>query len=650
MKKYLSCVVLLFSLITLPAQNFVNEFGKVSRDDVDYSFYPQDKSAEAVVIYDIGKSYFARDDDDFDVIYERATRIKIFKESGKKWANIEIPFYRQGNIFEIVSEIEAYSCNYEDGALNKTKLDLSTCHDEVLNERWTYKKFVIPNVKPGSIIEYRYKVSSEYKFNFPNWYFQWKIPVIYSKYTTKMIPFYQYTWLLQGANKFDTNKSYVDPGLTQQFGPTNFSDMVYEYSMKDIPAFKDEEFISSDDDYLIKMNFQLSKVIDLYGMSTNVISTWPLMIKDRLQEESFGGYMDKSERMASKIFNLKTLSTKPPQEKLDTVINYIKANFSWNESNSTYASKTPKVFLKDKTGNNADINLFAVGLLKGCGINAQAVILSTRKNGKIKYDYPFNHFFNYVCVIADIDGKKVLTDATDRLLANNRIPEKCINDRGLLVQKDKVEWVSLLTLTPSKKNYMFFHNVSDSVQRTKVLSTSSEYYGTEIRKEYGDNTSKILKSLTAKGYTVDDSTIVVKDMADIKKPYRLEFKISDHPEKINGKIYVTPFINECPKTNPLKQQTRTYPLDMIYPTLRTYASEIEIPAGYKVEFIPENETIKNDQFELNYSSSVVENKINISLTYSFKLPVYPAEDYAKIKYYFNEIVNKGNQKVVLVKI
>ena len=122
------------------------------------------------------------------------------------------------------------------------------------------------------------------------------------------------------------------------------------------------------------------------------------------------------------------------------------------------------------------------------------------------------------------------------------------------------------------------------------------------------------------------------------------------PEVINSKIYISPFAKETLKDNPLKQVERTYPIDMLYPTKRTFYSEIEIPKGYKVDFLPANDKIKNDQFELDYSIACDGSKIHVSFAYYFKLSIYQAEDYSKIKYYFNDIVNKGSEKVVLVKI
>lgn len=650
MKQFFFFVGILLSLQTvLQAQGFNNEYGKVAKEDVELTSYPQDKSAEAVVISDVGCSYFERTNDFFDLIYERTTRLKIFKESGIKWASVEIPFYRQGDIFEEVYDMEACTYNFENGNFSRTYLDLKSSHDEKVNEYWNLKKFAMPNVKEGSIIEYHYKVRSQFFFNLRNWDFQWKIPVIYSKYVTKMIPFYQYTWLLQGATKFESTKSYVDQGIERQIGPIKFQNMIYEYVMKDIPAFKDEEYIASPEDYIMKLNFQLSKEIDFNGVSINVITTWPELVKDLLKDEDFGGYYRKAEGLASKMMDVKSLSMLPAQQKFDSIISYVKANYSWNKMNGKMASKAPKAFLKDKIGNDADINLFTVGLLNAVGIKAYPVIISTRGNGKIKYDYPFSHFFNFVVIEADIDGKRVLTDATIALSGNNRIPEKCINDKGLIIQKDNVEWLGLQSLVPSGRKKTFSISLSDSTQNTDVHEYTTEYFALDNRNEYGTNTSTIKKHLLDQGYSLVDTSIVVKNQTSIKEPYTLIYSITDQPEKVNDKLYVSPFLHEVITENPLKQPSRDYPVDMVYPKKTSYFSEINIPDGFKIDFIPVNDKIKNDQFELEYSTNVSDKKIIVSLVYYFKIPVYEATEYNKLKFYFNEIINKGSEKIVFVK-
>lgn len=633
----------------LHAQNFNNTFGKVGKDDLDLVSYAQDKTAEAVVIYDIGSSYFERTADEFELIYERTTRLKVLKEAGIKWATIEIPFYRQGDIYEEVYDLEACTYNMENGLLTRTNLDLKTSQQEKVNEYWNLQKFAMPNVKEGSIIEYHYKVRSQFLFNLRNWDFQWKIPVIYSNYVTKMIPFYQYSFILQGATKFDSQKSYIDQGFERQYGSVKFHDMIYEFVMKDIPAFKDEEYIASSEDYIIKLNFQLSKVTNTLGTSTNIMTTWPEMIKDMVKNEDFGGYAKKAEGLASKIFDIKSLSLLPSQQKFDSVLNYMKANYSWNKMNGKYTSKNPKAFMKDKFGNDADINLFTVGLLNAVGIKAYPVIISTRENGKIKYDYPFSHFFNYVVILANVDNKKVLSDATIPLASNIRIPEKCINDKGLIVQKDKVEWVELQSLIPSKIQKATNITLTDSTQNSDIQISSSEYIALDYRNDVGANERTIKKHLLDKGYSVVDSSIVVKNQTNIKEPYILKYSIVDRPEKVNDKIYVSPFLHETITENPLKQSSRTYQIDMTYPKKTALFAEIKIPEGFKVDYVPANDKINNDKFEFEYFTLATENKINVSMVYYFKIPVYEATEYNKLKYYFNEIVNKGSEKVVFVK-
>jgi hypothetical protein len=648
-KNFLLALMLGAIPVVLPAINFSTEFGKVGKEEIEMQTYEKDKSAEAVVIFDIGKSAFERNDTGFELRYERSTRIKVFNDAGIKWANVEIPFYRKGDIFEQISDIEAVTYNVENGVLNKTIFDVKNCHDEKLDESHYLKKFAIPNVKAGSIIEYHYKLNSEYIFNLEDWEFQWKIPVLYSKCVAVMVPFYQYTWMLQGASKFDSQTSEVDKGLERQFGPVKYQDMNCEYVMKDIPAFKDEEFITNKNDHIIKLHFQLSKVTDVYGAATNVLSTWNDFVKEMAKEDNLGLYPTKVEKSAAKIFDIKGLEGKTERQKFDTIMNYVKNNFRWNNMNRVIASKNIKTLLNDKQGNSAEINLLLCGLLKAAGINTIPVILSTREHGRVLINYPFVNSFNYVLVYAEVGGKVILADATDPLLTNNRIPAKCMNYHGLLIQKDKVEWINLQSQLASNIHYSFKVSIQDNKVLADVRNSATDYDAVKYRKEIGTSKPDILKSLSKKGYTVKDSTIILKDNKDGLKSYVLNYSIEDNVEQINNKIYISPFFNENMSENPLKQKERMYPIDINYPINRQFYSEITIPKGYKVDFMPESTTIKNDLFELIYTVNTDEEKVSASLAYYFKQPVYLAEDYLKLKYYFGEIVNKGAEKIVLVK-
>lgn len=655
MRKYLLILAVSVCFQIAKAQADKYEFGKISKNDIEYNECPFDKTASAVVLFDKGESNFVRTENSFQVVYERVTRIKILSNAGIEWAKVEIPFYQSNNIYEKVFNLEATAYNFENGQLTQTKLEKESVHEEKMSENWMLKKFAIPNVKVGTVIEYTYKIESEYVFNLRDWEFQWKIPVLFSQYKVSLVPFYQYTFLLQGANKFDEQTSAVATGLEQQFGATKYKDMIHTYIMKNLPAFKDEEFITSAKDYMVKLDFQLSKVIYPDGFQRDIISTWPLLMKDLSEDDNFGRYLDKCYKQTSKVFDLKGFTGLTQQQKFDSVLNYVKKNYSWNGKERKYSSKSVKDLMTDKFGNSADINLFAVGLLNGVGVKASPVLISTRSNGKIKYDYPFLDFFNYVGIKADIDSVSVLSDATDILIANDRLPVNCINDRGLIVNdnkganKGKVEWVSLYSRTMSKSRSSIFVHLNDSLSTVSIISTFGEYDGLYMRKRYGVDMKTISKYFSDNDYNVADSTVVIKNMDNFSNPYSIRFTSEFRPEKIGDKIYLAPFFKEVPQVNPLKQQTRTYPIDMTYAKQRVFNSNIPIPRGYKVEFLPAPKKIKNQQFEMDYNATVVGENVNVSFYYYFKQPVYEAIDYAKIKAYYNELISKANEKLVFVK-
>ncbi len=647
-------ILVLFHLI-VNGQNFSKEFGKIAKEEIELTEYALDKDAEAVVLFDIAKSYFVETSTSFDIVFERTTRIKILSESGIKWAEVEIPFYQEGNIYEKVYDIEASSYNFENGRLNKSTIDASNTYDEKKNEYWNIKKFAIPNVKVGSVIEFRYKINSQYKFNFRDWEFQWRIPVVYSEYVAKMIPFYEYTFIFQGASKFDIYESYQDKGLARNFGSASayaehsYNDMVYKFGMKNVPAFGDEEFISSINDYIIKLDFQLSKIHRLDGVKIDILTTWEDLIKELLKHQDFGNYISKSEKSATKLLDINGISQKCENDKFNMVLDYVKGNYNWNNHNDKYASKTPNQLIEDKFGNCADINLFTIGLLNSVGIESYPLIISTRENGKIKVDYPFNHFFNYVLILSIVDGKIILSDATEILSMNDRIPPRCINDKGLIIRKDKVDWISLDCLFTSGITTFLQIEILNNNLAVDLLKMSTEYDALFFRNNYSDKIDNIKQIISSNNFSLNDSSIQVQNFLDKTKPYKLRYNFTTKPEVVNDKIYISPFLQESVTDNPLKQKDRQYPVDMIYPTKRTYNSSISIPEGYVIDFLPEDFKISNDLFELNYSIKPYSDKIQVIFDYYFKKPIYQSDDYTKIKYYFDEIVKKGNEKIVLKK-
>jgi CRISPR/Cas system-associated endoribonuclease Cas2 len=652
MKRQLLILICFISFIQIAvAQKYVHEFGKYSNEEFQLQRYDKDPSAEAVVIYDIGKSRFIRNDDGFHVIFERRMKIKIFTKAGLKWAQNSIAYYEENRKLEQITELKGNTYNFENGQLKISALDPKNAYNEKYNEHWYNKKFAMPDVKEGSVIEISYTIDSPYLFNFRNWEFQNKIPVMYSEYTTIMIPFYEYTYIFQGATKFDDFKSNEVVSTSSPFNRIEYKDMSYCFVMKDLPAFKDESFITSADDYIVKLDFQLAAIHQTDGSNQPIMTTWPKLSQDMIDHDLFGRFSNSSKKKCKEIVDTMQLATKPALEKAKSIEHFIKSNYNWNGHSDKFTTKSVKEFLTSKTGNCADINLFLTGMLNAAGIEAYPVIISTRSNGKIKLNYPFLHFFNYVVVLAKIDSSSVLLDATEPLSNFNEIPSRCINDVGLVIQKNKVEWVNIKSSSTSNISYYFDLQLNadkDSIiQLCKLVTTG--YEAIDYRNKFS-NSYKDLKVNILGNNSLSGDTINPIDLNQIEKPFEIDFVKKNPTEIVEDKIIISPFCNFTITENPLKQTVRNYPVDLIYRKSYKFQSTIAIPEGYKLLSFPAEVAINNSIVRIAFVADT-QKKGTILLvgSYLFKKDVYGIADYSELKGYFNRIVEKFNEKLVFVK-
>ena len=345
-------------IIILPTlimgQEYSHEFGKVSKDELLLMRYEKDTTAEAVVIYDIGKSYFINPSEGCDLVFERRTKVKVFSKAGFKWAQFEIPYYEENFKAEEVTDLKGNTYNLENGEIVTVALDQTKTYNEKQDEHWYHKKIAMPGIKEGSVFEISYRIKTPYKFNFRTWEFQYKIPVIHSEYTTKMNPYYEYISILNGTKKYDENKSYQDKEM-KHYGAIRYNDMVYYFMMKDVPAFKDEAFITSYNDFISKLDFQLAARYSLDGIKMEILSTWKKLAEDLIDENltdgtKFGGYINDCKRKSKQYLeelniNSATISN---TEKAKKIYQYVKSYFNWNNECRIFASKSAKDLLKTK--------------------------------------------------------------------------------------------------------------------------------------------------------------------------------------------------------------------------------------------------------------------------------------------------------------
>src|SRR3990170_3680574 len=182
MNRFISGVFLCLLVTSGLAQKSPIKFGEIPLEDLKMRIYDKDSSASAVILSDYGEAYVTVATNYASLMFERHVRIKILKKNGLKWADAAIPLYHAGSTEERVSRLKASTYNLENGKLVESAMAKDGIFKEKFNRNINLQKFTLPNVKEGSVIEYSYTVSSEFLTNFPNWQFQYDVPVRSSEY------------------------------------------------------------------------------------------------------------------------------------------------------------------------------------------------------------------------------------------------------------------------------------------------------------------------------------------------------------------------------------------------------------------------------------------------------------------------------------
>src|SRR5687767_11962492 len=175
MSKFLLCALLYISALVSYAQDHGFPFGQVTYAELDMVKYHADTAAVAVMLNEFGEAYFDNSND-HNLLFEYHAKIKILKTEGLSYGTCEIPLRKSEGKSERIRSIKASAFNIENGTMRETKLDLRKVFQEDQNKYHDAKKFAIPNVKVGSVIELSYTLESPFFYNFRSWEFQSEIP------------------------------------------------------------------------------------------------------------------------------------------------------------------------------------------------------------------------------------------------------------------------------------------------------------------------------------------------------------------------------------------------------------------------------------------------------------------------------------------
>ncbi len=669
MKKTFLLIAVLIFPAWLTAQNY--KYGKVSKAELMEKSYPGDSTAPAAILYTSRYSYFDFDTDHgFRIVENYYTRMKIYSKEGFEKATKRIKTYFQNaKLKEYVNGIKGTTYNLVNGKVVKTKLSKDAIYKERLNEHYYEYKFTMPNLKPGSVVEWKYTLTSPFFGMLDEVVLQEDIPIKKLETEIRIPEYFHYNTRIKGylpppriitGNRL-RNISAVYHGTRNQTGGfqfengkvnLDFEEIIYKINMSNVPAIRKEPYAGNINNYKAGVVFELSYVQFENSPLIPLALSWEKIAEKLMEDADFGGQLNKNKHFKQDLDPLLS-DDQTPEEKLMIIYDFVKNQIKWNGWRSFQTYKGLAKAYREHRGNVADINLNLVAMLRYAGLDAEPVLVSTIENGIPLFPSIFG--FDYVIAKVNLDDGSVLLDATEKFALPNILPERTMNFRGMSIgDNGKTAWVRLYPTQPSLEHYVINARLTGDEIEGISRKTITRNLLLRYRKRYAGKPEKdIIKSLEKEYDHIDIQRLRISHLEDLSQNAveTIQFTSDFHTETIGDKIYLSPLLFLTRTENPFKSDKRTYPVFYNIPWITSAVINIQIPENYTVESLPADAEFSMPEHlgKFKYSISVNGQTIQIKYMMSINEPVIEATRYPDLKTFYQKIIDKNKEKIVLKK-
>ncbi|WP_400192054.1 hypothetical protein [Hymenobacter sp. B81] len=608
--------LLLASVATAHAQEAPIKFGKVEPRDFDATAYKGADAAPAVVLCDYGRLRIEGAHDGFKVVLERITRVLIVNKDGYEHATVHVPLYRREGKEELLTQLRGATYNLVNGQVEKHKMEDESVFHEQIDARHARRRFTLPRVREGSIIEYSYVVKSGFLYSLPTWNFQHDIPVVWSECRAELPAFFVYKEFSRGYHPYAVQTHAVVPYTTLYraseeagMGLSSNNTVMQRLStsalggrwvMQDVPAFRPEPYMTTERDYRAALDFELHLTQFDPTRPRPVTSTWEKIAAQLLKQEDFGGLL-KREDFAGAFSNQSPLTAEAqalakhhpnPAERAAAVRALVQQNLRYTGEESLFA-RTPLLgkLVQLRQGNAAEVNLLLVHTLRDAGLEAHPVLVSTRDHGRIQTEVPLVNQFNYVVAHVALHDQPagLLLDATEPLAAPGTLPLRCLNGQGRLIAPGGGRW---LPLTPSQKHLRLTNARLSLGEQGELRGTVNVEYngyaGLAERGRLAENGEKAYLTRLLQQHPDWQLTRSAVQRADeLTKPLLVALDLTVPPAQAAPTTLYLPLMQLFTDAqNPFQSDARSYPVD--FGAAHEYVTTVQLtlPPRYRISELP----------------------------------------------------------------
>ena len=555
------------------------------------------------------------------------------------------------SFFEL-KEIEAASYSFENNKYVATEVEKFTSKDE-LNQSFyddtKLLKFVYPKLKKGSKSRLKYSQ----KIKNPRF----------------LMPFYFGEYYPISKNKVTI---IADKGVNLEFRKFNISDDKIKFTKQQ----KRRKVI-----YTWELNNQKEYEFEANTPSfkTFLPHIVPIITSYKIKKEEKNLLGEVSDLYGWYYSLVEDVNVEAPDAELVTLVNKITANkttelekvkaiYYWTQKNIKYIAfeyalggfiprESNEVFRK-KYGDCKDNSSILYRMLEIAGVKGNLTWIGTRKIPYTYKEVPTPVVDNHMILSYENNGRTYYLDATGRYIKFG-IPTSFIQGKEALVSYGKNFKIKNVPVVDAKINAIidattikiengsvigkaktvvagypkidFFHDLENENTQTKL----KQFYNSMFEK--GNNKFLVSSFKETNKYDYDKDFIVDYD-----------FEIKNYAKKLGDEIYINLNLNKdlsYYKTDKKRENA----IEFEYKRYFEYTTKLEIPKGYKVDYLPEAVKVSNDLLTCEITYQQKENEVIYNQKISLNFLILSVDEQKEVNKQIKKIERNYKEIVVLKK-
>ncbi len=576
-------------------------------------------------------------------------RIKIFTEKGKARADVEIPFFKG---LGDVKDVRARTIHPDGKVIDFSGQVMEKLLVKAGEYKYLAKTFTLPDVIPGSIIEYRYKIQRDPQLLYN---VTWRIQ---EDLYTKHAHFVLQPYAGENAPALLTRSFRLEKNVM----PQKQKDGSLSLDLNDIPGLPDEDYMLPEDELRGHVEF----IYTNEEHPVNAEEYWNRVAKGWADsEEKFIGMRAAIRQVVDQTISPGDLA----EAKLRKLYARAQAIRNWQAEEEKTSQESKREKLKDNSnsedvlkhgyGSGFDINLFFAALAQAAGFDSSMVWLAPRNKTRFHKELQDKKELGADIVYVRAGDKEYYLDPGAPLCPFDILPWYETSVTAMRTTKQGAVFVQT-PQTPSSKSVIERHaqltlDPDGSLSGTLLVRYTGQRAlarRDDARDEDEAGRNKMItdeiKEWLPSSAKFELTSITGWDKSEVPLEAQGKLNLPGMGELVGRRLLLPLGLYEAGRSQLFETATRKQDVYFQYPFEETDDVSIQLPSGWRPDSLPAPQVV-DPGGQLHYEINARQE--NDALHLQRRLVVggilYPVTSYPGVRHFFSTAKTDDEQQVVL---